>query len=342
MNELVSVVVPIYNVEQYLDRCINSIVNQTYNNLEILLIDDGSPDRCPEMCDEWAKKDNRIKVIHKENQGLGMARNTGIENATGDYICFFDSDDYVSEELINSCVEMMHKYHPDIVAYGFYRVEDKNTVKLIVPNTPKEFYSNEEIADFVLPNFIGKDLNTGTDHKFVPSACSCLFDLNLIKNSNIRFYSERQIISEDVYFMFHLFAFVKSFCVIPKPYYYYYKNSNSLTNVYREDRFLKIKDFYNDIVSLSDELGYSESIKYQLIQPFINYTIGAIKQIVRTCDKKSSSKLLKEILKDRLFESAVKQYNTKHETLTKKILFLAFRHKDVLLLKLLVRLKGDK
>ena len=94
-SPLVTIVVPIYNVEKYLTRCVDSIINQTYQNLEIILVDDGSPDNCPRICDEYAKKDHRIKVIHKINAGLGMARNTGIENATGKYICFFDSDDYI-------------------------------------------------------------------------------------------------------------------------------------------------------------------------------------------------------------------------------------------------------
>ena len=99
--DLVSVVLPIYKVEKYLNRCIESVVNQTYSNLEIILVDDGSPDSCPNMCDEWKKKDSRIVVIHKENGGLGEARNSGISAANGKYICFFDSDDYVSNETID-------------------------------------------------------------------------------------------------------------------------------------------------------------------------------------------------------------------------------------------------
>lgn len=88
MDDKISVVLPIYNVEKYLNRCLKSVVNQTYKNIEIILVDDGSTDQCPELCEEWSRKDKRIKVIHKENAGLGMARNTGIENATGKYICF--------------------------------------------------------------------------------------------------------------------------------------------------------------------------------------------------------------------------------------------------------------
>ena len=99
MNPKVSIVVPVYRVECYLDRCVQSLVNQTLKEIEIILVDDGSPDKCPQMCDEYAKKDYRVKVIHKQNAGLGMACNSGIEVATGDYIAFCDSDDYVDVKM---------------------------------------------------------------------------------------------------------------------------------------------------------------------------------------------------------------------------------------------------
>ena len=97
MSSVISVIVPIYNVEDYLDRCVDSIINQTYSNLEIILVDDGSPDNCPKMCDDYAKKDSRIKVVHKENGGLSDARNAGMKVATGEYISFIDSDDWIGE-----------------------------------------------------------------------------------------------------------------------------------------------------------------------------------------------------------------------------------------------------
>ena len=96
-GNLVSVIVPIYNVEKYLEKCIESIVNQTYKNLEIILVDDGSQDNCPAMCDEWTQKDSRIKVIHKKNGGLSSARNAGLEVSNGEYISFVDSDDWLDE-----------------------------------------------------------------------------------------------------------------------------------------------------------------------------------------------------------------------------------------------------
>lgn len=94
MKPKVSIIVPCYNVEKYLDQCMNNLVNQSLQEIEIILVDDGSPDRVPEMCDEWAMKDNRIKVIHKKNEGLGYARNSGLEIAMGEYVTFVDSDDY--------------------------------------------------------------------------------------------------------------------------------------------------------------------------------------------------------------------------------------------------------
>ena len=101
MNDLISIIVPVYNVEKYLDRCIKSIVNQTYTNLEIILVDDGSPDNCPAMCDKWAEKDRRIKVIHKKNEGAGEARNVALNIANGEYIAFVDSDDYIEKHMID-------------------------------------------------------------------------------------------------------------------------------------------------------------------------------------------------------------------------------------------------
>ena len=120
---VVSVVLPIYNVEKYLNRCVKSVVNQSYKNLEIILVDDGSPDNCPTLCEDWAKKDSRIKVVHKENAGLGYARNTGIENATGEYICFFDSDDYIALDAIEKAYSLAIKEKSDIVVFGFCDVK---------------------------------------------------------------------------------------------------------------------------------------------------------------------------------------------------------------------------
>ena len=122
MQKLVSVIVPIYNVENYLNKCIESIVNQTYPNLEIVLVDDGATDNCPEICDNWAKKDDRIKVVHKNNGGLASARNAGMNIMSGELFMFIDSDDYIDQDMIQCMVEGYKSYTVDIVCCGMQKV----------------------------------------------------------------------------------------------------------------------------------------------------------------------------------------------------------------------------
>lgn len=130
MGDKISVIVPIYKVEDYLHRCVDSIINQTYTNLEIILVDDGSPDNCPMICDEYAKKDSRIRVVHKKNGGLSDARNAGLDIATGEYIMFIDSDDFVDTEMMGSMMRNMIDDNVDMVVCNIkYVYEDREVVK---------------------------------------------------------------------------------------------------------------------------------------------------------------------------------------------------------------------
>ena len=119
MNELISVIIPVYNVEQYVESCLNSVINQSYTNLEIILVDDGSTDRSGEICEQYALKDSRIKVIHEENAGLGESRNRGLRIASGDYICFVDSDDWIEEDYCKELVQAAERTNSDIAICGY-------------------------------------------------------------------------------------------------------------------------------------------------------------------------------------------------------------------------------
>ena len=116
-NSLVSIIIPIYNVEQYLDRCIKSVINQTYKNIEIILVDDGSTDKCPEICDQYAQKDNRIVVIHKENGGLSSARNAGMKVLKGEYMLFVDSDDWIKGNTVEELLQIAIEHDVDFVRF---------------------------------------------------------------------------------------------------------------------------------------------------------------------------------------------------------------------------------
>lgn len=142
---LISVIVPVYKVEEYLDRCIESIINQTYENLEVILVDDGSPDNCPKMCDEWAKKDKRIKVIHKKNGGLSDARNRGIEKANGKYISFVDSDDYINSDYISELYNAITTNDCDISISGIVVKYTNGTIINRYTNIKEELNSKETL-----------------------------------------------------------------------------------------------------------------------------------------------------------------------------------------------------
>lgn len=125
---LISVVVPIYKVEKYLSVCIDDILRQSYKEIEVILVDDGSPDRCPIICDSYAKKDKRVRVIHKKNGGLSDARNAGIEQSKGELICFIDSDDYIASTYLEDLFNCMQKYDADITLCGFSRITDSGEI----------------------------------------------------------------------------------------------------------------------------------------------------------------------------------------------------------------------
>jgi glycosyltransferase involved in cell wall biosynthesis len=150
-DQLVSIIIPIYGVELYLNQCIESVLSQTYQNLQIILVNDGSKDKCGEICDYYATKDTRIHIIHKQNEGLVNARKSGLAVAEGDYVTFVDGDDWVRENFIYNLVQPAIKYNTDFIIAGyireFYGKEDK-----IIPKLPIGYYSKEDLVENILPN----------------------------------------------------------------------------------------------------------------------------------------------------------------------------------------------
>lgn len=337
-KELISLVIPVYNVEKYLDRCLNSLVRQTYRNLEIILVDDGSPDGCPQKCDDWARKDSRIKVIHKKNAGLGMARNTGIENATGTYICFFDSDDYIALNTIEKAYMAVTQDSADIAVFGFCSVGKNGTMGVpVVPQTDKKVYTDEEIHDEFLPNLIARDMNMGKNSNLWMSACAAMYSMQLINAAKWRFVSEREIISEDVYSLLRLYKSVRCVTVIPEAFYFYCENDSSLTHTYRRDRYEKIKHFYNSCQKLCDELNYGQAIRDRLAYPYIANVIAALKMIALSDSPPKEQKLqMKEIIKDEHLQTIVHKIDLRWEPYTRKALLQAIKAKSSTITYILV------
>lgn len=185
---MVSVIVPIYNVEKYLKRCIDSILNQTYKNLEIILIDDGSPDKCPEICDEYAQEDDRVIVIHKENGGVSSARNAGLDIAKGEYIGFVDPDDYINYDMYSTMVKKMELFECDAVICGFCQVSEKENKIIRKDSLENKIVSVEECF---------KELFGFSGLAIKPVVWNKLFKRDII--SDLRFCEDIEI-SEDLLF----------------------------------------------------------------------------------------------------------------------------------------------
>lgn len=300
MENLVSIVIPIYNVEKYLDRCINSIVSQTYKNLEIILVDDGSSDNCPQMCDAWAEKDNRIKVIHKQNAGLGMARNSGMEIATGKYVLFVDSDDYIDVCSVQKSVFVASKNEPQIVMFGHNDFDDYGKIKPLKIKSDKLNFEGKDLLEDLLPGLFAYDRGLGvrTGNK--------MFLLDLLKSNNIFFKSEREIISEDAFFLLEVFKFVKKVSILPENLYYYYRNANSLTSTYKEDRPEKNKQFLLKCMEICDINNYPECVKIALKARYHLYMFSALKHIVSADIRyKYKKSKLKAIYEDKVLQSTL-------------------------------------
>lgn len=337
-NDLVSVVVPIYNVEKYLDRCISSIVNQSYWNLEIILVDDGSPDRCPQICEEWAKRDERIKVIHKTNAGLGMARNTGIEHASGDYICFFDSDDYIAPRTIEKAHTLAKEKDAQIVIFGMQTVDKNgNVVNTMIPQSPKSVYRREEVRNVFLPDLIDNQHDKAMIRNLCFSAWSCLYSMKLVRQYQWEFVSERTLISEDSYSLIWLYQYVDTVAILPEACYFYCENASSLTHTYREDRYGRIVQFYRECMAMVKKVGYNRQVETSVSGLHISFTIAAMKQIaaadVNIAKKKT---LLRQILEDDDLQQSLVDISDRTYGKARRVLFWAMRQKSVFLCYILL------
>lgn len=266
MENKISVIIPIYNVEKFVVKCIESVINQTYENLEIILVDDGSLDMCPKICDEYSKKDNRILVVHKKNGGLSDARNAGLDIATGDFVIFVDSDDFIEHDLCERCINLFDE-DVDIIAYKFRRVYDDHIEKI---------EADESVSKYVQPDigriYIERNIITHmvSDKMFRRS----LFD-------NVRFIKNR--LAEDLAICYKLIGKAHSVVLYNKVFYNYYTRNNSImgsnsyklcTDVYsgEYESYQYFKDKYPQYVVENNTRFLNQSMKtyLKLIMNFSN------------------------------------------------------------------------
>lgn len=305
MSKIISIIVPIYKVEKYLDRCINSILNQTFKDFELILVDDGSPDRCGDICEKYAKKDKRIKVIHKENGGLSDARNAGLDIATGKFIGFIDSDDFIHKDMYMVLYDAIIKSKSDISQCKFkYFSKEDELNKNIINDRKYEIYNNINAIEEIIDN---KNLNTNVWNK--------LYKRELF--NDIRFPKGK--IHEDEFVTYKVFYRAKTVSYVNKELYYYFSNDTGIMKnlninskfdwieaIEERNEFLlsiKEKSLFNksnsylffNLIKIRYNIKKSEELKnksqmYNLVNEKIKYSLNEIS------DKSSYSKLNKIVI----------------------------------------------
>lgn len=286
---LISIIVPVYKVEKYLDRCVRSLVNQTYKNLEIILVDDGSPDNCPKMCDEWAKKDSRIKVIHKENGGLSDARNKGFEQSLGEYILFVDSDDYIDEKMVEIMYNRIIEDKTDMCICDFSTFEDGQNPNKNFTMEPKVISAEKTL----------KSLIYDKSNVYFVVAWNKLFRRELLEK--VKFPKGR--IHEDEFTCHRFIGECKTISCIYNPLYFYYMREGSITKSKFTEKKLDV------IMAMDDRVEYISQNKPELLE---DTKVLALKTIMALYCKAKMLKADKDLIK------AIRKEYIKHYRKTSK------------------------
>ena len=282
MKNKISIIIPVYKVEKYLDSCVESVVNQTYENLEIILVDDGSPDNCPKMCDDWAKKDKRIKVIHKENGGLSDARNAGIDVATGDYLMFIDSDDSIHTQTCEILLFNTQKENADVSACSFHKVSELTgieEVKYELEKIDREVFKEDDVFDLLFNS------NVKTD----TVAWAKLYKKQIFED--LRFNKGK--IHEDEFIVHKILDKSKIFVYSDLPLYNYLQRCESITGKFNEKRLMileALEDRIDFIEKNRPEFKEKAIVQYVNIAPVMYYKAKLAK-----LDKKILSEIKSKI-----------------------------------------------
>lgn len=282
-SELISIVVPIYNVEKYLKKCIDSILVQTYKNIEIILVDDGSPDNCGAICEEYGKKDSRIKIIHKENGGLSDARNVGIEVAIGKYITFIDSDDYVDENYIAYLYQILKKYKTRISIISNYIITSNGKIIDLGLNYKEESIDKIEALKRML-----------NEEGYTVSAWSKLYDIELFKN--VKFPKGK--LCEDNGTTYKLIEQVENVAFGNKSKYYYLKRDGSIMlSTFNEKKL--------DMIYLTDEMCDFLEKKYPELEKVtkrrkIYARFNILRQMINTNNDVIENEIISYIMKNKI------------------------------------------
>lgn len=328
----VSVIVPTYNVEKFCRVCYDAIIHQTLQDIEIILVDDGSTDSSGLICDEYALKDLRVKVIHQTNRGLGLSRNSGLEVANGEYVGFVDSDDCVSTQMFQLLYDNARRFDADI-SYCKYT---KFSTDADIPQS--RFYENKTecwegesaIRQYMLDR-VGMPPKEKEDCRFGASVCCGIFSRKLLDSLNARFVSERQFIAEDMIFDIDVISHCERIVHSNAELYYYRYNPNSLTTTYKADRFLRNVELYHEMKRRLLKI-YTDSELFDSISRYLITTarVAVIQeaQFIKENSIRTANANVKSISKQKELQDVYRDY--RWEKLPLKLRVFCFFQKNAM------------
>lgn len=263
-RKLVSIVIPIYNSGKYLEQCIVSVLNQTYFYMEIILINDGSTDNSADICNQFADKDRRIKVIHQKNGGVSLARNVGIENSQGEYICFIDSDDYIENNMIAYLVSSFENNDVDLAMCGYYI----NNKKMDNNSNVNRIFNRIETAQIV----------SGLKYNYRGYLWNKMFKTDIIKNYNLSFSSDYYICEDALFCQKYIKYIDKSVCLSEAKYHYIKHENSAMRQKLNTKRFSVLKA-YEEIINICQDYNNKE-LNLQLRCNYIRHNILILKSML--------------------------------------------------------------
>lgn len=308
MNDLVSIVIPIYKVEKYVNRCVDSVLAQTYPNLEIILVDDGSPDQCPQICDKYKEEHDNIQVVHKQNGGLASARNAGMKEATGKYLYFLDSDDWIEPQTIKELHEIAERESVDFVRFrpmyaGWPNHKDGDVYDVGIDRGMQEGrYDRTRIEKEILPRaIVTKDLRQGP----ILSACGSFFRRQFLEDNELWFYEDVRY-GEDSIFSARMVSCADSFYYLDGPrYYHYFFNGSSISKSFHKDEWKNNKCLMAHFMEdFGDRSEFDFDKQAWRIQIF--FVLDALSQRKALSNKKEQKTYIDSVIKDNVTVEAMK------------------------------------
>ena len=290
MLEKVSIIIPVYKTELYLKQCVDSVLNQTYKDIEVILVDDGSPDQCPLICENYKKEDKRVIVVHKKNGGLSDARNEGIKKSSGKYLTFIDSDDYWSDnDFLANINKQINETEPDVIVFGYNKYYQNNG------KMKKSSYmghrkcvigaSKEEAFNYLLSNNL-----------YISSSCCKLVKRSIITDNQLLF--KYGVTSEDIEWSAKIAVFAKDFDYYPHNIYIYRQRIDSITKSIKLENVIDLIDNINKCINFGSEIS-----KIQFYKAYMSYVSYQYITLLAVCTKlnKRERKIIQQDVKNKSF-----------------------------------------